>query len=89
MYLKDKFWDPSPAVHALNIAKQHATDALTLEQKSWVINQMVKALLSCPIIPQTTTLGNGEELTFEIMGENPEYLNLVTSIPEWDKGIPI
>ena len=88
MYLKDKFWDPSPAVHALNIAKQHAAEPLTMEQKSWVINQMVKALLGCPMVTQSTTLGSGEELTYEILGENPEYINLVASIPEWDKGIP-
>jgi hypothetical protein len=87
MLIKNQHYDQNPAVHALNIAKYYAKEAYTPEQKSWVLDQMVRALTHCPMVLKVTT-SHGELLEIEMMGESSEYL-AITNNSTWDKGIPI
>ena len=88
MLLKNPNWDHDPAIHALNIAKRYANVALTPGQGAWVIDQMVRALTSCPLVTKEITTSRGEVIEIEILGESREYLN-ISDNPEWDKGIPV
>jgi len=88
MLIKNQHYDQNSAVHALNIASYYAKDAYTPEQKSWVLDQMVRALTHCPMILKEVTTSRGELLEIEMMGESSEYL-VIANQPGWDKGIPI
>jgi len=88
MLLKNPCWDANPSQHAQNIATFYSKDAYTPEQKTWVIDQMVRALTNCPLVLKEITTNRGELLQFEILGESQAYLVIANS-PEWDKGIPI
>jgi hypothetical protein len=87
MYLKLQEWDKNPVQHALNLAAKYR-DGSTLEQKSWVIDQMVRALTECPIVVREITTGRNEALEVEQLGESSQYLHFVARNPDWDKGIP-
>jgi hypothetical protein len=63
----------------------------------WTLDQMVRALTGCPIVPKKTKDANGAEYTWDAQGESPEYKELVALAcagddgPEtysWDVGIP-
>lgn len=85
MLLKNQEWDPLPVKHAINIALKHAETATTLEQKAWVIDQMIRALTGCPLVLKEVHTTNGL-LQIEMQGESPEYLAITG--PDWDRGIP-
>jgi len=87
MLLKNPCWDSSPLQHALNIAKRYASEATTVEQKAWVLDQMVRALTYCPLVISSFTTTQGEVIEVELLGESPDYLTIASN-PEWDKGIP-
>lgn len=87
MLIKNPNWDPSPAHHALNIAKRYANVETTLCQKAWIIDQMVRALTSSQMEVKDFTTSKGEIVEVEILGESSEYL-MIASDPNWDKGIP-
>lgn len=86
--LKNPFWDRDPITHALNIAKHHGAQGHGPDQMAWVIDQMVRALTSCPIVQKVMTTSRGQVITYEILGENNAYLTLIDPNPNWDKGIP-
>jgi methionyl-tRNA formyltransferase len=88
MLIKNQHYDQNSAVHALNIASYYAKDAVTPEQKAWVIDQMVRALTSCPLVMKEVITTRGDVLEVEMLGENSEYL-VIANQPGWDKGIPI
>jgi hypothetical protein len=63
--------------------------------KTWVIDQMVRALTGCPMVKQTGS-HEGKTFTHEVQGESDEYQELVARAkagedgPEtydWDEGI--
>ena len=65
--------------------------------KSWVIDQMVRALTGCPRIETQGLDVNGRPYTFTDRGESAEYLELVRQAREgedgpetyaWDHGVP-
>ena len=88
MFIKNPCYDPNPTTHAINIAKRYANDAITSDQKTWIIDQMVRALTYCPLEIKTINTGSGEVIEIEIIGESQVYL-VIASNPEWDKGIPV
>lgn len=64
--------------------------------KTWVIDQMVRALTGCPMVTKTAKDSTGKPHTYEIQGESDEYLNLVADACDgedgpdtydWDEGI--
>ncbi len=88
MLIKNPCWDPSPTAHARKIAQRYAKEAVTPEQKAWVIDQMVRALTYCPLVVTSIQTARGEVLEVELLGESSSYLE-IASDPDWDKGIPI
>lgn len=46
--------------------------------KTWVIDQIVRVVMDCPIIEKTTTLTNGQTFTFQAQGESQEYKDFVS-----------
>ena len=65
--------------------------------KTWVIDQMVRALTGCPMVVHSKSRSGGTTWTYETQGESEEYLELVRNAcdgedgPEtysWDIGIP-
>ena len=65
--------------------------------KAWAIDQMVRALLACPIVTRTATDHRGWSYDYEAQGESEEYRRFVAEYragedgPEtytWDEGIP-
>lgn len=64
--------------------------------KAWVIDQMVRALTNCPIVRESAKDIHGTLYTYEVLGENEEYLKWVRDAKEgedgpntydWDEGI--
>ena len=64
--------------------------------KDWVIDQMIRALMNCPMIENTHPDSTGKEYTYEYQGESEEYKKLVKescdgedgpNTYEWDCGI--
>jgi hypothetical protein len=64
--------------------------------KTWVIDQMVRALTGCPMVEKQAVDVNGEPYTYQDQGESDEYLKLVADANdgengpdtyEWDIGI--
>lgn len=65
--------------------------------KTWVIDQMVRALTGCPMVKCTAIDCRGKSYDFEAQGESEEYAKLVADAKagedgpetyEWDVGIP-
>jgi hypothetical protein len=54
--------------------------------KMWVIDQMVRALTGCPVVPVTATDINGVTYQYEAQGESPEYQAFL-ALGEWSEGI--
>lgn len=81
---------------ALKIAVDHGgTDGD--HHKRWVIDQMVRALTGCPMVPARALDCRGRPYEFEEQGESDEYVRLVAEAragddgPEtytWDTGTP-
>ncbi len=64
--------------------------------QAWVIDQMVRALLDCPMVEETIECDAGP-YTFERQGESASYLKLVAEACdgedgpetyEWNEGVP-
>lgn len=65
--------------------------------KAWVIDQMVRALTGCPMVPDTAIDAHGKPYTFERQGESDEYMAWVVEhnrpdgedhdVYEWEEGI--
>lgn len=58
----------------------------------WVIDQMVRALLGCPIVEEHAVDANGNPYTYKRQGESEEYTAWVANHEnggeyEWDRGI--
>lgn len=87
MFLKNNEWDKNPVTHALNIASKFK-DGYTVEQRNWVIDQMVRALTECPLVVNEVTTSRGDAFQIVQLGESPEYLNFLVQNPDWNKGIP-
>lgn len=64
--------------------------------KSWVIDQMIRALTGCPVSKHLIgTDSRGKSYTFDTQGESPDYLAFVRHTNEhgdpdytWDPGTP-
>lgn len=85
MFIKNPCYDPDPAIHAMNIARHYVPE--TPENKTWVMDQMVRALTRCPIAVKTIPLGR-EIAEIEILSESQDYLRFLSNHPNWDQGIP-
>jgi hypothetical protein len=55
--------------------------------KDWVIDQMVRALTGCPMVPKTAVDAYGKPYGYEGQGESAEYEKFVRDNPGWDEGI--
>lgn len=64
--------------------------------KTWVIDQMMRALTGCPLIPMEAKDHEGKKYSFDGLGESEEYLKFVKEFEgeegseeesEWDTGI--
>jgi len=87
MLIKNQCWDPNAITHALKIANHYSELAETVEQKIWVIDQMVRALTYCPIITKQVTINLNEVIEVEILGESQAYL-VIANNQTWNKGTP-
>lgn len=54
--------------------------------KTWVIDQMVRALTGCPMVTKSAVDYKGEPYTYEAQGESPEYGAFIGG-EGWDEGI--
>ena len=81
---------------ALQIAQQHGqTDGA--HHKAWVIDQIVRVLTGCPVVPRVGTDYQGTAYMYNALGESPEYHAFITAYRgdedgtetygEWDEGI--
>jgi hypothetical protein len=80
---------------ALDLASAHgAVDGG--HHKMWCIDQMVRALTGCPMVPRSAIDANGVHYTYRTQGESREYLEWVIACTEgedgpetyeWDQGI--
>jgi len=55
--------------------------------KTWLIDQMVRALTGCPMITRTATSAHGEEYGYAAQGESAGYLEFIRDAGEWDEGV--
>lgn len=59
--------------------------------KMWVIDQMVRALMGCPVVNRQAIDCHGKEYSYEAQGESQEYLDFVATREQdgydWDIGI--
>jgi hypothetical protein len=55
--------------------------------KTWVADQMVRALLGCPDAEREFTGDHGRTYTGTVQGENGAYREFVARHPDWDEGI--
>jgi hypothetical protein len=56
--------------------------------KMWVIDQMVRTLTGCPFEKVTAIDCRGVEYTYDVLGKNEEYIELIRQYTyEWDEGI--
>lgn len=54
--------------------------------KTWVIDQVVRALTGCPIEKVVAIDCNGDTYTYEKMGESQEYLDWVKDAKDGEDG---
>jgi hypothetical protein len=87
MYVENKVWDKNPIKHALNIAEKYQ-EGYTIEQRNWVIDQIVRALTECPLVVKEVATRSGNVFEISQLGESPEYLHFLKNNPDWNKGIP-
>lgn len=64
--------------------------------KTWVIDQMIRALTACPIVQKRAVDANGNPYTFDAFGESEQYQRVVReacnsedgpNTYEWDTGV--
>lgn len=82
-------------VKALEIAACYGqTDGA--HHKTWVIDQMVRALTDCPLVQREAKDYQDKSYTFEAFGESDEYTRFITEYMvgeggpmtySWDEGI--
>lgn len=73
-------------------ALQYATQYGTIDgghHKTWVIDQMVRALTGCPMTELTSRFPdeNGNAYTYAGQGESEAYREFLAVSPGWDEGI--
>lgn len=82
---------------ALEILAEYGTVEGEHHQR-WVLDQVVRTLLNCPMVKQSATDYKGTPYTYEDLGINDAYVRWVHEIqwpdgedgeeyPEWDEGI--
>jgi hypothetical protein len=54
--------------------------------KTWVIDQMVRALTGCPTLQRESTDANGKKYFYDALGESEEYRELVRKAREGEDG---
>lgn len=54
--------------------------------KAWVIDQMVRALLDCPIVEKKSLDCNGVPYTYKAQGESIQYVTWVKEARDGDEG---
>ena len=82
--------DPGPVLagriaRALKYAENGVYDGA--HHKDWVIDQVVRALTGCPMVPRSAIDAYGKPYTYEAQGESEEYLRFVHELGGWDEGI--
>jgi hypothetical protein len=55
--------------------------------KTWVIDQMIRALTGCPVITKNAKDCCGADYSYEAQGESEEYLQFTKDNEPWDEGI--
>ena len=55
--------------------------------KTWVIDQMVRALTGCPMVTKTAGGGLSGEYSYAAQGESGEYLEFIRNAGEWEEGV--
>lgn len=55
--------------------------------KTWVIDQMVRALTGCPLIERQALDVNGTPYTYMSYGESEHYRDVLAVAGAWDEGI--
>ena len=56
--------------------------------KTWVIDQMVRALTGCPMVEKHATDAHGTPYSYEAQGESAQYKAFVAAAGRaWDEGI--
>ena len=77
--------DSERIIRALDIAiKYGGIDGS--HHKTWVIDQMVRALTGCPIETRRGRDCNGDPYMYEEQGESPEYTELVRETCDGEDG---
>jgi hypothetical protein len=94
--VEDRMNDSVRIAKALNFALRYGgIDGA--HHKTWVIDQMVRALLGCPMEDRTAVDSGGTTYEYSAQGAGPEYVKWVTEACagedgpqtyEWDIGIP-
>jgi hypothetical protein len=54
--------------------------------KDWVIDQMLRALTSCPMVVKTATDSRGKEYTYTTQGESDQYKDMVAEACDGEDG---
>jgi hypothetical protein len=71
---------------ALEIAVQYG-DIEGENRKTWVIDQMVRALTGCPVVKATAYDCWGKPYTFDTQGESDEYKVFIREHNEGENGL--
>lgn len=53
---------------------------------TWVVDQMVRVLTNCPMVTKRGVNSDGDEYTFESMGESDEYIQWVKNVMDGEDG---
>lgn len=92
--MSDDDWAEMPAgtaeervAKALAIAPDGSYDGE--HHKTWVIDQMVRALTGCPVVTRTSRFPDayGRSYEYQGQGESAEYTAFVDAMGDWDEGI--
>lgn len=70
---------------ALGIAPYAQYDGA--HHKTWVADQMVRALLGCPVQTRHVTGSAGGVYPYEVQVQNDAYRRFLLENPGWDEGI--
>lgn len=69
---------------ALAIAEWGSVDGD--HHKMWVIDQMVRTLTGCPTVRVEKTGPNGDDWSYDALGESEEYLEWVRTFQDGEDG---
>lgn len=79
--------EETPILRALGIAAQYGqTDGD--HHKAWVIDQMIRALLGCPMETRSAVDFRGQPYQYEAQSASEDYRDWIAELGEWDEGIP-